>query len=110
MTEEKLLEFKEFRKYDDFIEKANKLNTSGDYYYYDKNGCGTYDINECLDMVKENDGLETIEGYFTIECHHIYGYVDVIHIPITIFLEDWDEEEKRFETESYITHDIDEWY
>jgi hypothetical protein len=54
-----------------------------------------YDINECLDMIEKDGSIETIKGYITIECHHIYGYVDVIHIPITIYLDEWDELEKN---------------
>lgn len=41
----------------------------------------------------------------------IYGYVDIIHIPITIYLDEWDEEEKQYNCESYtINSDIKEWY
>ena len=46
-------------------------------------------------MIEKDGSIETIKGYITIECHHIYGYVDVIHIPITIYLDEWDELEKN---------------
>lgn len=45
------------------------------------------------------------------KCNHIYGYVDIIHIPIIIYLDEWDDEEKQYNCESYyINSDIKEWY
>lgn len=50
-----------------------------------------YDINECKDMIEKDRSIETIKGYITIECHNIYGYADIIHIPIIIYLKEFDE-------------------
>lgn len=62
-------------------------------------------------MIKTNGSIETIEGYTTIECRHIYDYVDIIHMPIIIYLDDWDDEEKKYNCESYtINDDMKEWY
>lgn len=111
MELEKLREFKEFINCYDVVEKAYKLCESRDYYFLRKDGIGTYNINECLDMIEKNGSVESIKGYIIIECHHIYGYVDVIHIPIIIYLEDWDEKEKQYNCESYsINSDIKRWY
>lgn len=111
MELEKLKQFKEFMNCYDIIEKAYKLCENNDYCYLRKDGVGTYDINECLDMIEKKDIIDIIDGYITIECHHIYGYVDVIHIPIIIGLSEWDNEEKLYNYESYtINSNIEEWY
>ena len=111
MELEKLKQFKEFMNCYDIIEKAHELCSGRDYCYLRKDGAGTYDINECRDMIEKDGSIETIKGYITIECHHIYGYVDIIHIPIIIYLEEWDEEEEQYNCESYyINSDIKEWY
>ena len=111
MTENKLREFKEFINCYDIVGKAYKLCENSEYWYLRVDGIGTYDINECLDMIEKDGSIESIKGYTTIECHHIYGYVDVIHIPITIYLDEWDNEEKIYNCESYsINGDIKEWY
>lgn len=102
MELEKLKQFKEFINCYDIVGKAYKLCENNDYCYLRYDGIGTYDINECKDMI-EKDG--------SIECHHIYGYVDIIHIPIIIYLDEWDEEEKQYNCESYyINSDIIKWY
>lgn len=46
-----------------------------------------------------------------MELHHIYGYVEALQIPCTVTVEKqyWDEEEKRFDCESYTIKDIGEW-
>lgn len=111
MELESLREFKEFINCYDIIEKAYKLCENRDYYYIRHDGIGTYNINECLDMIENGGSIENIRGYTIIECQHIYGYVDIIHIPINIYLDDWDDEEKRYNCESYtINSDIKEWY
>ena len=111
MEIEKLKQFKEFISAYDIIDKAYKLCENNDYFYLRHDDIGTYNINECLDMVEKDGSIETIKGYITIECNHTYGYVDVIHIPITIYLDDWDDEEKQYNCESYtINRDIKEWY
>lgn len=111
MELEKLKQFKEFINCYDIVGKAYKLCENNDYCYLRHDGIGTYNINECLDMIEKDGSIETIKGYITIECHHIYGYVDIIHIPITIYLDEWDEEEKQYNCESYtINSDIKEWY
>ena len=110
MELEKLRQFKEFISACDIIDKAYKLCENRDYYYLRSDGIGTYNINECLDMIENDGSIETIKGYINIECHHIYGYVDVIHIPIIIYLYDWDEEEKQYNCEIYTIKDIKEWY
>lgn len=111
MELEKLKQFKEFISCYDIVEKAYKLCENRDYCYLCKDGCGTYDINNCLDMIEKDGSIETIKGYIAIECHHIYSYVDVIHIPIIIYLDGLDEEEKQYNCESYIINsDVKEWY
>lgn len=111
MELEELKQFKEFISTYDIIGKAYKLCEDNDYYYFRNDGTGTYNINECLDMIEKDGSIETIKGYTTIECHHIYGYVDVVHIPIIIRLYEWDEVEKQYNCESYIINsDIKEWY
>lgn len=111
MELEKLKQFKEFISANDIIDKAYKLCENRDYYYLRRDGIGTYNINECLDMIEKDGSIETLKGYIIIECHHIYGYVDVIHIPIIIYLYDFDEEEKQYNCEIYtINRDINEWY
>lgn len=111
MELEKLKQFKEFINYYDIVGKAYNMCEGNDYYYLRHDGIGTYDINECKDMIEKDGSIETIKGYITIECHNIYGYVYTIHIPITIYLDEWDEEEKQYNWESYtINSDIKEWY
>lgn len=111
MTEKELRSFKEFISCYDIVGKAYKLCGNNNYCYLRNDGIGTYDINECKDMIEKDGSIETIKGYITIECHHIYGYVDIIHIPIIIYLDEWDEEEKQYNCESYyINSDIKEWY
>ena len=111
MELEKLKQFKEFISCHDIVEKAYKLCENRDYCYLCKDGCGTYDINNCIDMIEKDGSIETIKGYITIECNHIYGYVDVIHIPIIIYLDGLDKEEKQYNCESYIINsDVKEWY
>ena len=111
MELEKLKQFKEFTNCYDIVGKACKLCGNSDYCYLRRDGIGTYDINECKEMIEKDGSVETIKGYITIECHHIYSYVDIIHIPIIIYLDEWDEEEKRYNCESYyINSDIKEWY
>ena len=98
MELEKLKQFKEFISCYDIIEKAYKLCENRNYCYLCKDGCGTYDINNCLDMIEKDGSIETIKGYIIIECHHIYCYVD-------------DKEEKQYNCESYIINsDVKEWY
>lgn len=111
MTEKELRNFKEFINCYDIVGKAYELCENMDYCYLRHNGIGTYNINECKDMIEKDGSIETIKGYITIEFHHIYGYVDIIHIPIIIYLNEWDEEEKQYNYESYsINSDIKEWY
>ena len=111
MEIEKLKQFKEFTNCYDIVGKARKLCENREYCYLRRDGIETYDINECKEMIEKDGSVETIKGYTTIECHHIYGYVDIIHIPITIYLDEWDEEENRYNCESYcINSDIKEWY
>ena len=111
MELEKLKQFKEFINCYDAVEKAYKLCRNRDYCYLRNDGMGTYNINECKDMIEKDGSAETLKGYATIECHHIYGYVDVIHIPIIIYLYDWDDEWKQYNCETYtINNDINEWY
>ena len=111
MTEKKLREFKEFINCYDIIDRAYELCGGRDYCYLRKDGVGTYNIDECIEMIEKKDGTETIDGYTTIEVHHICGYTDIIHIPIIIYLEDWDKEEKIYNCESYtINNCIEEWY
>lgn len=111
MELEKLKQFKEFMDCYDIVGKAYRLCENMDYCYLRHDGIGVYNINECKDMIEKDGSIESIKGYITIECHHIYGYVDIIHIPIIIYLEEWDEEEKQYNFESYsINGDIKEWY
>lgn len=53
MELEKLKQFKEFISCYDIVEKAYKLCENRDYCYICKDGCGTYDINNCLDMIEK---------------------------------------------------------
>lgn len=104
--------YKEFRKCytdADFIEKVNKLNTSREYCYRMLNGIGTYDINDVLDLIKDNGSWGELKGFIKVELHHINGYLDVLEIPIDINVEDWNEEYKVFDSESYLICDVEEW-
>lgn len=111
MTEIELRNFKEFINCYDIVGKAYKLCENSDYCYLCKDGTGTYDISECFDMIEKEESFDMIDGYITIECHHVYGYVDTIHIPITIYLDEFDDDEKIYNSESYtINSNIKEWY
>lgn len=111
MELEKLKQFKEFMNCYDIVGKACELCGNRDYCYLSHDGIGTYNINECKDMIEKDGIIETIKGYIAIECHHIYGYADIIHIPIIIYLDEWDDEEKQYNCESYsINIDSKEWY
>lgn len=93
MELEKLKEFKEFINTYDIVVKAYELCENNDYCYLQNDGIGTYNINECKDMIENDGSIETIKGY------------------ITIYLDEWDEEEKQYNCESYtINSDIKEWY
>lgn len=104
--------FKEFRGCHterDFIEKADKLNTSREYYYRMANGSGTFDINEVLDLIKDNGSWGELKGFIRIEVHNMYGNIVALEIPIDVCVEEWDEEDKVFNVESYLISDVDEW-
>lgn len=115
MTKEQLNLFKEFSDWyenEDYREKVDKLNDSRDMYYLTADGIRTTDIEDVLDEIKWDDNnIGTLEGCIVVELHHIYGYVEALQIPCTVTVEKryWDEEEKRFDCESYTIKDIEEW-
>lgn len=59
----------------------------------------------------DGNDIGTLEGCIVVELHHIYGYVETVQIPCTVTVEKryWDEEGKRFDNESYVIKDIEEW-
>lgn len=110
MTEKELRMYKEFVKCYDFEKRADELNTSRDVYYYDSRNCRTFEIEDCLDLIKyDNNGVGHIDGCILIELHHIYGYVDSLEIPVSFDLEDWNEEEQLFTEESYTIKPYCKW-
>lgn len=115
MTKEQLNLFKEFPDWygnEEYREKVDKLNDNRDVYYLTADGIRTTDIEDVLDEIEWDDNdIGTLEGCIVVELHHIYGYVETVQIPCTVTVEKryWDEEEKRFDCESYTIKDIEEW-
>lgn len=102
-------EFRNCRTEREFIETADKLNTSREYYYRMSDGSGTFDVNDVFDLIKDNGSWGELKGFIRIEVHNMYGNVVALEIPVDITVEDWDEEEKCFNAESYLISDIEEW-
>jgi hypothetical protein len=102
-------EFRECRTERDFIEIADNLNTSREYYYRMSDGCGTFDVNDVFDLIVDNGSWCELNGFIKVELHNVYGNVVAFEIPIDICFEDWDEEVKCFNSESYVISDVAEW-
>lgn len=71
MELEKLKQFKEFINCYDIVGKAYNLCENNDYCYLRHDGIGTYNINECLDMIEKNGSIETIEKQYNCESYTI---------------------------------------
>lgn len=102
-------EFRNCRTERDFIEQADKLNTSREYYYRMSDGSGTFDVNDVLDLIEDKGDWGEIKGFIRIEVHNVYGNVVQLQIPVDISVEEWDKEEKVFNYESYLISDVYEW-
>lgn len=93
----------------DFIQRADSLNTSREYYYRIDNGSGTNKTNDVLNLI-EYDGIwGEIKGFIRIEVHNMYGNIVCLEIPIDIIVSDWSEEDSSFTNECYSICDVDEW-
>lgn len=59
----------------------------------------------------DGNDIGTLEGCIVVELHHIYGYVEAVQTPCTVTVEKcyWDDEEKRFDCESYVIKNIEKW-
>lgn len=94
----------------DFIRKADDLNTSCEFCYEMANGIGTHDVTNVMDCLeKQKGGYYTCDGYINIEVTNYYGNTEVLRIPVEITLEEWDEEEQVFGMESVTIKDVEEW-
>lgn len=82
----------------DIIEILDKKHTSRETCYLDRDGIGTYDVNEA--SIIEHDDYDTCNGFYTVELG--IRNVDVIKVIVEFTLEDYDEEEKRYNCESYV--------
>lgn len=106
---ENFKEFSNCRTERDFIEQADKLNTSREYYYRMSDGSGTFDVNDVFDLIEDKGDWGELKGFIGIEVHNMHGNLVALKLPIDICLEEWDEEEKVFNYESYLISDVDEW-
>lgn len=102
-------EFRNCRTEREFIETADKLNNSRDYYYRMSDGTGTFNASDVLDSIEDKGDWGELKGFIRIELHNSYGNIEQLEIPIDIFFEEWDDEEKIFNYESYLISDVDEW-
>lgn len=111
---ENFKEFKNCRTEREFIETADKLNNSRDYYYRMSDGTGTFNASDVLDSIEDKGDWGELKGFIRIELHNSYDNnsydnIEKLEIPINICFEEWDDEEKIFNYESYLISDVDEW-
>lgn len=106
---ENFKEFRHCRTECEFIEQADKLNTSSEYYYRMSDGSGTFDVNDVLDLVEDKGDWGELKWFIRIEVHNVYGNVVALKIPVYITVEEWNEEDRCFNYESYLISDVDEW-
>ncbi len=92
---------------DDFIRKADDLNTSREVYYDGEHGIGTFDIEDVLPKDFKGENL-TLDGHINIEVHE-GKYVTSLEIPCEIYCEEWDEEDQIFGMESVSIKEVEEW-
>lgn len=102
-------EFMNCRTEREFIETVDKLNNSRDYYYRMSDGTGTFNASDVLDSIEDKNDWGELKGFIRIELHNSYGNTEQLEIPIDICFEEWDDEEKIFNYESYLICDVDEW-
>lgn len=77
----------------DIIMELDRLHTSREYCYLNRKGFGVYDINDDVEVI---DGK--CEGYYHQEL--TWNGSKSIKVILEIYLEDWDEEEKMYLSES----------
>ena len=85
---------------DEIKSKLQDLNTSSEYEYVRRDGIGTFDINDNVE-VEKGEHYDSCEGKFTLELRKPSSTsYNLITVYATISLWKWDEEYKCYQEES----------